>query len=110
MRHLNDRFDGNFNLDRYAHLAFFNDDASQIEMHLKSLVDQTVKLTALNLEISLQSGETIHTEISRKFNLPELTDTLTAHALHPIDIWTDSQSWFGLILCQRQCLLSQDCP
>jgi L-histidine Nalpha-methyltransferase len=110
LRHLNDRFDGNFNLDRFAHLAFFNDDASQIEMHLKSLVDQTIKLKALNLEISLKSGETIHTEISRKFNLPELSHTLTDHALQPIDIWTDPQSWFGLILCQRQCLLSQDCP
>lgn len=108
--HLNDRFDGNFNLDQFAHLAFFNHTASQIEMHLKSLTDQTVKLTALNLEISLKSGETIHTEISRKFNLAELSDTLTAHALQPINIWTDPQSWFGLILCQRQCLLSQDCP
>ena len=110
LRHLNDRFDGNFNLDHFAHLAFFNPNASQIEMHLKSSIDQTVKLKALNLEISLKAGETIHTEISRKFNLPTLTDTLTAHALQPLKIWTDPQSWFGLILCQRQCLLSNDCP
>jgi L-histidine Nalpha-methyltransferase len=110
LRHLNDRFDGNFNLDYFAHLAFFNPTASQIEMHLKSLTAQTVKLKALNLEISLKSGETIHTEISRKFNLPALTDTLTDHALQPLKIWTDPQSWFGLILCQRQCLLSSDCP
>lgn len=110
LRHLNDRFDGNFNLDNFAHLAFFNPTASQIEMHLKSLTDQTVKLKALDLEISLKLGETIHTEISRKFNLPALTDTLTAHALQPLKIWTDPQDWFGLILCQRQCLLSHDCP
>jgi L-histidine Nalpha-methyltransferase len=110
LRHLNDRFDGNFNLDHFAHLAFFNSTASQIEMHLKSLTDQTIKLKALDLEISLKSGETIHTEISRKFNIPALTDTLTAHALQPLKIWTDPQSWFGLVLCQRQCLLSNDCP
>jgi L-histidine Nalpha-methyltransferase len=110
LRHLNDRFEGNFNLDQFTHLAFFNSVASQIEMHLKSSIDQTVKLKALDLEISFKAGETIHTEISRKFNLPGLTDTLTAHALQPIKIWTDSQAWFGLILCQRQCLLSNDCP
>jgi L-histidine Nalpha-methyltransferase len=110
LRHLNDRFDGNFNLDNFAHLAFFNPIASQIEMHLKSSIDQTIKLKALDLEISLTAGETIHTEISRKFNLPALADTLTAHALQPLKIWTDPQSWFGLILCQRQCLLSNDCP
>ena len=79
-------------------------------MHLKSLTDQTVKLEALDLEISLKSGETIHTEISRKFNLSVLTDSLTVHALQPLKIWTDPQAWFGLILCQRQCLLSGDCP
>jgi uncharacterized SAM-dependent methyltransferase len=79
-------------------------------MHLKSSIDQTVKLKALDLEISLKAGETIHTEISRKFNIPALTDTLTDHALQPLKIWTDPRSWFGLILCQRQCLLSNDCP
>jgi L-histidine Nalpha-methyltransferase len=110
LRHLNDRFDGNFNLDRFEHVAFFNPTASQIEMHLKSSIEQTVKLKALDLEISLKAGETIHTEISRKFNLPALTDTLTAHALQPLQIWTDPQSWFGLILCQRQCSLSNNCP
>jgi L-histidine Nalpha-methyltransferase len=109
LSHLNHRFGGNFEIDRFAHLAFFNTTASQIEMHLKSLTTQTVKLEALGLEISLQTGETIHTEISRKFNLPALTTTLTAHALKPLKIWTDPQSWFGLILCQRQCF-ADDCP
>jgi L-histidine Nalpha-methyltransferase len=102
LQHLNDRFDGNFNLDNFAHLAFFNPTASQIEMHLKSLTDQTVKLRAFDLEVSFKSGETIHTEISRKFHLPALEDTLTAHGFQPLKIWTDAQSWFGLILCQSQ--------
>jgi L-histidine Nalpha-methyltransferase len=102
LQHLNDRFDGNFNLDNFEHLAFFNPTASQIEMHLKSLSDRTVKLKALDLEISFKAGETIHTEISRKFNIPTLTDILANHALHPLKVWTDPQSWFGLVLCQRQ--------
>jgi L-histidine Nalpha-methyltransferase len=102
LQHLNDRFDGNFDLDNFAHLAFFNPVASQIEMHLRSLTDRTVRLKSLDLEISFKPGETIHTEISRKFHLPALEDTLTAHALQPLKIWTDPQSWFALILCQAQ--------
>jgi L-histidine Nalpha-methyltransferase len=109
LRHLNHRFDGNFDLDRFEHVAFFNTAASRIEMHLKSLVTQTVKLAALDLELTFQADELIHTEISRKFSLPALSETLEAHALQPIEIWTDPQSWFGLILCQRQCL-SGGCP
>jgi L-histidine Nalpha-methyltransferase len=108
LSHLNHRFQGNFNLDNFAHLACFNPAASQIEMHLKSLTAQTVKLKALDLEISLRSGETIHTEISRKFHLPTLTELLAVHTLQPLKIWTDPQAWFGLILCQRQCRAS-DC-
>ncbi len=109
LRHLNHRFQGNFNLDLFEHVAFFNTAASRIEMHLKSLAQQTVTLKDLDLKVELQAGEQIHTEISRKFNLPTLTNTLESHALHPLKIWTDSQNWFGLILCQRQCL-SNDCP
>ncbi len=109
LQHLNERFQGNFNLDRFEHLAFFNTAASRIEMHLRSLTNQTVTLETLDLEISLQAGESIHTEISRKFHLPTLTETLENHALKSIEIWTDPQSWFGLILCQRQCR-SADCP
>lgn len=109
LRHLNHRFDGDFNLDRFEHLAFFNPDASRIEMHLQSLTDQQVHLATLGLKIELQAGETIHTEISRKFALPSLNATLKSHALEPLKIWTDSPAWFGLILCQRQCL-TNECP
>ncbi len=109
LRHLNQRFHGNFNLDRFEHVAFFNTAASRIEMHLKSMAHQTVTLKDLDLEIELQAGERIHTEISRKFHLPTLTNTLESHALQPLKIWTDPNTWFGLILCQRQCL-SGDCP
>jgi L-histidine Nalpha-methyltransferase len=103
LSHLNDRFDGNFNL------ALFNPIASQIEMHLESLTDQTVTLKALDLKISLRSKETIRTEISRKFSLPDISDRLANHGLEPLKIWTDDRSWFGLILCQRQCL-AHGCP
>ena len=104
LTHLNRRFDGNFNLAEFEHHAYFNNSASRIEMHLRSRIAQTVTLRSLDLDISLQAGETIHTEISRKFHLPSLTDTLAQHRLKSIEIWTDPQSWFGLILCQRQCL------
>ncbi len=109
LNHLNRRFDGNFQLDRFEHLAFFNPAASRIEMHLTSLTEQAVTLQKLDLEISFQAGESIHTEISRKFDLPTLSTILSAHTLAPIHIWTDPQNWFGLILCQRQCLFA-DCP
>lgn len=109
LQHLNRRFQGNFNLEQFAHQAFYNPGQHQVEMHLKSLQDQVVELRALDYEVSFRAGETIRTEISRKFHLPTLISTLEAQALCPLQSWTDPQAWFALLLCQRQCT-SQECP
>ncbi len=109
LNHLNWRFQGNFDLDQFEHWAFYNPIKNQIEMHLRSLTSQTARLEVLNFQVALKEGETIHTEISRKFHLPTLMVTLEAKALKPLQTWTDSNAWFGLILCQRQCV-GTECP
>lgn len=100
--HLNRRFEGNFDTTQFTHWAFYNQSAHQIEMHLQSLQAQTVKLRSLNLTVNFAVGETIHTEISRKFDLTSLQTDLKARGLVPLQTWTDSNDWFGLILCQLQ--------
>lgn len=102
LRHLNQQFAGNFNLSQFVHWAFYNRSQHQIEMHLKSLSSQIVQLEALDLTISLEAGETILTEISRKFNLSQIQQDLQAKGLVPSQVWTDANTWFGLILCRRQ--------
>jgi L-histidine Nalpha-methyltransferase len=109
LQHINDRFEGNFDYHQFAHHAFYNPVKNQIEMHLRSLKTQTAVLQALNFQVTLQTGETIHTEISRKFHIPTLVDTLENHAFKPLHIWTDEKGWFGLLLCQRQCI-NGECP
>jgi L-histidine Nalpha-methyltransferase len=109
LRHLNHRFDGDFDIDLFEHYAFYNQQQHQIEMHLRSLEKQTILLKTLNYQVNFNPGETIHTEISRKFHLATLIDNLASHAFKPLQIWTDPQDWFGLILCQRQCA-GDDCP
>lgn len=69
LSHLNWQFQGDFDLNEFEHLAFYNSQKSQIEMHLRSLRSQTVNLSRLDLKVDLTAGETIHTEISRKFDL-----------------------------------------
>lgn len=109
LQHLNDRFAANFDLTRFEHWAFYNPTQHQIEMHLRSLETQTVALKALDFQVTIAAQETIQTEISRKFHLPTLMHDLEAHAFKALQVWTDPQAWFGLLLCQRQCT-SGDCP
>lgn len=101
LRHINWRFGANFDVSQFMHKSFYNTDLNQIEMHLVSLTDQVVKFDDLDLTVSLKTNETIHTEISRKFDLSNLIQTLTTHHLMPVRIMTDSQKWFSLLLCQR---------
>ncbi len=100
LEHLNWRFDGNFNLSEFQHRSFYNKEKSQIEMHLVSQKEQVVSLKTLNLKINFAKGETLLTEISRKFNLKQMEAYLENQGLKTVKIWTDSQTWFGLILCQ----------
>lgn len=102
LTHLNKRFQGNFDTNLFEHWAFYNEQLHQIEMHLRSLKANSVRLDALDLTLDFEAGETIMTEISRKFNLDLMKQELQAKNLKPIQSWTDSNQWFGLILCQRQ--------
>ncbi|HEY9741541.1 MAG TPA: L-histidine N(alpha)-methyltransferase [Coleofasciculaceae cyanobacterium] len=100
LEHLNQRFEGNFDTQSFEHWAFYNDQLHQIEMHLRSLKAQTVRLEALDLTVKFDTDETIMTEISRKFDLGVMQQELQAKGLKPLQVWTDPKQWFGLILCQ----------
>lgn len=124
LEHLNWKFQGNFQLNQFQHRAFYNQEAHQIEMHLDCLQPQQVTLSALDFTVAFTEGESIRTEISRKFDLDSLVQQLQGQSpsegegnlnrdnfnqvgtiskiLNPIQTWTDPQTWFGLILCQCQ--------
>ena len=98
--HLNQRFVGNFDATQFSHWAFYNESQHQIEMHLRSLRSQTVQLRALDLTVEFETGETILTEISRKFDLDTMRQDLSQRGLAPLQVWTDPNGWFGVLLCQ----------
>ncbi|MEH1838687.1 MAG: L-histidine N(alpha)-methyltransferase [Nostoc sp.] len=102
LEHLNQQFEGNFDTPQFEHWAFYNQNEHQIEMHLRSLRSQIVELRALNLKVNFALGETILTEISRKFDLNIIKQELTTQGLLPLEVWTDPNQWFGLLLCQLQ--------
>lgn len=100
LNHLNQRFQGSFDTKLFEHQAFYNEQLHQIEMHLRSLKKQSVRLDTLDLTVDFAADETIMTEISRKFDLNIVQQELLAKNLKPLQVWTDAKQWFGLILCQ----------
>ena len=99
--HLNQRFQGNFELNLFKHQAVYNEIACQIEMYLTSQESHQASLKDLNLMVNFKRGETILTEISRKFNISQMKTYLHSQGLQLVQSYTDAQEWFGLLLCQK---------
>jgi L-histidine N-alpha-methyltransferase len=71
---LNCELAADFDVAAFAHRARWNQGCSRIEMHLESLIAQTVQIAGET--ISFAAGETIHTENSHKFTEASLRQLL----------------------------------
>jgi L-histidine Nalpha-methyltransferase len=95
---INRELEGNFDLEAFQHQALYNQERGRIEMYLISRKTQRVQINALQLEVSLSSGEAIHTENSYKYSFAEI-DTLADAARLSIEAqWLDSQRRFSVNL------------
>jgi L-histidine Nalpha-methyltransferase len=98
--HLNQRWQGDFDANHFSHVAFYNPEKCQIEMHLESLIAQSVRLKSLNHAVHFAAGDRLLTEISRKFEIPSFRKILHDHNLPVSQVFVDSNDWYALLLCQ----------
>jgi dimethylhistidine N-methyltransferase len=61
----NHELDADFDVDAFVHRAVWNPDASRMEMHLQAIAPTTARIG--DRTFRFVTGETIHTESSRKF-------------------------------------------
>ena len=90
---INRELGGTFDLDRFAHRAFYNVEHGRVEMHLVSLDNQCVRIGALL--IPLQQHETILTEYSYKYSLDDFA-ALAAASFDVEPVWTDERQLFSV--------------
>ena len=88
---LNRELDADFVLENFAHMAKFNESTSSIEMHLRSKVNQTVKIPGAELTVSFRAGETIWTESSHKFTREEICRLARATHFELLGQWIDEE-------------------
>lgn len=98
---INRELGADFALERFTHLAFLRPEASQIEMHLRAEEAHEVHIPRLGLRIPFSRGETIRTEISRKFTRQSV-ERLLAKAGLRLEAWYASPDpSFGLSVSRR---------
>jgi len=93
LKHINNEIDSNFDLNKFLHFAFFNEDASRIEMHLISKENQNVKMNGSI--IHFEKGENILTEYSYKYTLESFAK-LASDYFEVRKVWVDVDNLFSV--------------
>ena len=83
-----------FDLDAFAHYAFYEPRRQRIEMHLQSLRRQQVRLCGRVFDIA--EGESLHTENSYKYSIEGFRDLARRAGFQPKAVWCDDRRWFSV--------------
>ncbi|MFF3374758.1 L-histidine N(alpha)-methyltransferase [Streptomyces sp. NPDC002680] len=95
---VNRELGADFDPDAFEHVALWDSENEWIEMRLRSLAEQTVKVPALDLAVDFTAGEEMRTEVSAKFRNEGVGAELAAAGLELRHWWTDSADRFALSL------------
>jgi dimethylhistidine N-methyltransferase len=96
LERINKELDGNFNLNNFEHLAYYNETNNRIEMHLISKNNQKVILN--NQVFEFEKGETILTEYSYKYNLKSIEELANKSNFKVKRNFLDKYEWFNIAL------------
>jgi len=98
---LNRELDADFDLDAFEHVARWDPENLWIDIRLRSLTNQVVNVSALDMQAAFSAGEEMRTEISTKFARPGLEGIYAEAGLELIDWWTDADGLYALSLARR---------
>jgi L-histidine Nalpha-methyltransferase len=98
LRVLNRELVADFVPEQFAHVAVWDDEQEWIEMRLRSMVGQRVRVERLDLTVEFEADEEMRTEISAKFRKPAVESELAAAGLSLVSWWTDPAGDFALSL------------
>ena len=93
---INRELGADFSLTGFWHYAFYNASLGRIEMHLVSRRAQAV--TVAGRTFAFHEGESIHTEISCKYEVAEFQALARQSGFTPLRVWVDQARLFSVHL------------
>ncbi|HBK81853.1 MAG TPA: L-histidine N(alpha)-methyltransferase [Nitrospinae bacterium] len=92
---MNRELGANFDLEKFDHLAFYNEAERRVESHLVSRANQRVRLG--EEEFAFQEGETIHSENSQKYDIEDFSAFAAGCGFRREGVWTDARDMFAVL-------------
>jgi L-histidine N-alpha-methyltransferase len=93
---INRELHATFDLSAFEHIAFYNEQTESVEMHLRAVRDVRAEIADIDMSVNIGMGETIFTEISRKFRKESFEASAAEAGLRITRWYQDRRRWFGL--------------
>lgn len=94
LQRINRELEGRIDVDSFEHVPSYDQETGEARSRLVSTKDQLMEIPSLGLSIEIRKGESIHTEISKKYELQEIEGLATASGLEVVTHLMDSRNYF----------------
>lgn len=98
---INRELGGDFNIEKFEHAPEYSEETGFTKSFLKSTASQTVRLDKFDFTAHFEAGETIHTEVSRKYNDKILSKITIDSGLEIKNKFTDGRGYFADYLLEK---------
>jgi L-histidine N-alpha-methyltransferase len=95
---VNRELHADFDVAAFEHVAFFDRRREWVEMRLRAVEPQRVRVADLDLDVEFAAREELRTEISAKFTRERLEGDLAAAGLELVEVFTDADARFAVSL------------
>lgn len=102
LERINRELDGDFDLDSFRHWEVYDPESGAAKSYLVSTKDQKVHIKALDLKVDFDAWETIHTEISQKYDAKTIHWLADKAGLKTIDQFNDSRNDYANFVFRKQ--------
>src|SRR6516225_4777897 len=94
LERINRELEGDLDLDRFEHVAFYNEAQGRAEIYIRSLDDQEARIAGKRFDFT--AGELIHTENSYKYSVEEFRALAARAGFRPVVTWTAPAELFSV--------------
>lgn len=98
---INTELEGNFQVNQFYHYPIYDPTSGEAKSYLVSKKKQSVFIGSLARFFNFEEGESIHTEISRKFSENDVERIASYAGLHTKNTFFDSKHYFADWLFQK---------
>ena len=98
---MNRELDADFDVTAFSHYPLYDPEEGAAKSYLVSHKKQTVFVGALGRCFEFEPGETVHTEISRKFTESDIEKLASYAGFHVKDSFYDSRHYFTDVLLKK---------